>query len=768
MPRLDTKLTLKERQEYVRNFDVGRIYMAEVMDVRNVSKSGDLLVCPISGERDKKDSKNWVLASYASNFFGTTPYESNSSPSYEKDPQSFGAWFPIPCVGNYVFIFFPVTSSENVACFWFACPINPSTNYMIPGIPGAYHDKSHKALCERNDKSCNTSNTDKQNTDQTSNSSCSNILAKQKELNEKTEKSEKIQAEYKPINEALKRQGLEKDGVRGYSTAGAKRETPSMCYGIKTPLGNSFVMDDGWIGDDNKSKWIWSINSEDKIENGNIDEARKLVGTDYKSPWQREPNKGRDIRRNAGFRFRTRNGTQILVADEGTIYMINNDGSCWVEITKDGYLEGYSKKGVAISSDGDINLHTKKNVFIEADETIALRAKQFNIETGTENGKGDINISAPHINTDSVINCREINAEKSKLNELEAKGGKMIGEMGGTFYGLCGGSEIPGYPESNLKKMPKIEAFKLEEPKKEEKNDIIGKGDDEESCEKTKNSINTKVPTHEPYCGHCKCCKKSTDDSNESENTDNKEESKNNEKENNDQNKLNTEQKVNDNKEEYDSSKDELNPSCTSNNCGGCNGSSGSCNKSAPVTSCKGCNTTVTNQVCKNPTPNTVNKKQNTSVPQKQLSEHFTLPQLCYSETALANNINNVPNDTKCINNMQALSNNILEKIYSKYGNIEINSCYRCDELNSMVGGADTSQHVRGQAVDFYVPGISNMEVARWIESTLDFDQLILENCTDLENNPNSGWVHVSYNTQKNRHQTLTICRGCTSSGLHA
>lgn len=789
MARLDKKLTIKERNEIGRTFDTGRIYMAEVMDVRNISRAGDLLVYLIGSETDKNKSKNWIQASYAPMFYGTTPYDANSAPSYENDPQSFGTWFPMPCVGNYVFVFFPITSSENIACYWFACPMNPNTNYMLPGIPVNQNGEEKNPLCERNDKCNNTSNnkensktsttenvttgnivekpieestsstnnTNEENTkknDGSTSGTCTDNNRKQKELNEKLADAEKKQAVYKPISEALKRQGLDKDEERGLSTAGAKRESPSMCYGIKTPLGNTFVMDDGFRDDDNKTVWKWNPLKDESSEDGDINQIRKLVSNGGLSPWQREPGSAEDKRKNAGFRFRTRNGTQILIADEGTVFMINNDGSCWVEMTKNGFLEGYSKKGIAMSSDGDINLHTSKNIYMEAGETIAMRAKRINIES-----KGDMNIfGTPHINTKAVINCSEVNAEKGKINTFEANGGKMIGEMGGTFFGLCGGSKIPGYPESNLEKMPEIEPFKLKDPIEEEKNDIDGKGYSEEKQEKTENTINTKVCTHEPYCGHCKAITKNYKD--EDEQTE--EEKKENEENKNEENSSEEKKDENNNTQGTEEKNAKNNCGQTNNNCIGCNKSTGSCNKSAPVTSCTGCSG-VTNQCCNK---SSIPQKVTTNCPNKQLSNNFNLRQLCNSQTANSKGISNVPQNNVVEENLQAIAERILEPIRKHFGNVVINSGYRGSQLNSLIGGANNSQHLTGQAVDIEVPGISNYELAKWIRDNLPYDQLILENAGDLLNNPNSGWVHVSYNRNGNRGQLLSSLDGVVKSGL--
>lgn len=742
MTRFDSRLTKEEEKNYEKRIDPKRIYMAKVMDTRTPTRAGEILVHIIDSGLDEKDSRNWFLASYASSFFGTNSYSSNpnESGSYEKDPQSFGSWFPIPCVGNYVFVFFPVVSGENTRCYWFACPVNPGLDYMVPGIPSKFNDGSEEppALSDRNTLSFEA----KEN----------------KSLNDDVLKSQEKQSEYEPLNLALKRQGLSKDKIRGYSTASAKRESPSMCYGIKTPLGNTFIMDDGWIEDDNKTIWNFKILDQDKLADGDIEKKRQLVGSDSKTPFQRKYGDDLDKRNNAGFRLRTRNGTQIMIADEGTIYMINNDGSCWVEITKNGYLEAYSKTGVSVASDGDINLHTKKNVFIEADETIALRSKKLNIET-----TGDINVfKTPHIITKAEIRGTDIQCEKGNITTLESSGAKLKGQFQGTLKGIAEAATEIMEPSTKLKdlEIAKLKPKFVDDedvtkcvPCGQKRNDVHAVGSKHSEDEQLRETINTKVPTREPYCGHCKkCCDENDTNPNEEENDEN------------------TNNETNENKS-YDTSKETLNVSCN-NNCKGtntsCGGSScrgGSCRNSSPVTSCVGCGG-VTNQVNKTPTPNTIEKKAiSNNVPLIDLTQNFTLPQLCYSETASSNNINNTPTNDQ-IDNLKYVAENILEPIKAQFGQVNINSGYRGDALNTVVGGTTTSQHLSGQAVDIEVPGVSNWDLANWIKDNLDYDQLILENCTNLKNDPNSGWVHVSFNKKGNRYQKLTIKNGSTRSGL--
>ena len=148
-----------------------------------------------------------------------------------------------------------------------------------------------------------------------------------------------------------------------------------------------------------------------------------------------------------------------------------------------------------------------------------------------------------------------------------------------------------------------------------------------------------------------------------------------------------------------------------------------------------------------------------------QLSEHFTLQDLCYSSTASKLGINNTP-PSDIIEKLRYLAINGLEPIYKQFGKLTINSGYRGTALNVAVGGASTSQHCKGEAADIEVLGVNNYDLAVWIRDNLEFDQLILEFATNLSSDPNSGWVHLSLKSANNRHQLLTIDSSGTKSGL--
>ena len=139
-----------------------------------------------------------------------------------------------------------------------------------------------------------------------------------------------------------------------------------------------------------------------------------------------------------------------------------------------------------------------------------------------------------------------------------------------------------------------------------------------------------------------------------------------------------------------------------------------------------------------------------------RLSENFTLQEFTKSQTAERRGIDNTPVEGH-LENAKALFENVVQPVRDNFGVTVINSGYRSGDLNYAIGGSNTSQHCKGQAVDIECPGTPNYDVAKWIEENLEFDQLILEFYTP--GIPDSGWVHVSYNSEENRKSVLTALK---------
>jgi zinc D-Ala-D-Ala carboxypeptidase len=140
-----------------------------------------------------------------------------------------------------------------------------------------------------------------------------------------------------------------------------------------------------------------------------------------------------------------------------------------------------------------------------------------------------------------------------------------------------------------------------------------------------------------------------------------------------------------------------------------------------------------------------------------QLSQNLSLTEMIASESAKRKGISNQPT-AEHIENMKVLAQHIFQPIREHFGKpIHVSSGYRSKDLNKAIGGSQTSQHSRGQAMDIDMDGsdISNRDVFMFIKDNLEFDQLIWEFGT--KGNPD--WVHVSYNTNGNQRKQVLIAK---------
>ena len=140
------------------------------------------------------------------------------------------------------------------------------------------------------------------------------------------------------------------------------------------------------------------------------------------------------------------------------------------------------------------------------------------------------------------------------------------------------------------------------------------------------------------------------------------------------------------------------------------------------------------------------------------LTPHFALREFTKSATAMKHGIDNRPTP-EVVENLKRLCLHTLEPLREKLElPIIITSGYRTKALNDIIVHASRkSQHMTGQAADFYIPEVSGnlshrerlILAFRTIITNpeVDFDQLILY--------PN--FIHVSYvSKETNRHKIMT------------
>jgi len=136
------------------------------------------------------------------------------------------------------------------------------------------------------------------------------------------------------------------------------------------------------------------------------------------------------------------------------------------------------------------------------------------------------------------------------------------------------------------------------------------------------------------------------------------------------------------------------------------------------------------------------------------ISKHISLKEGVFSQTATRRDLDNTPNEEQ-LENMKLIGEKVFEPLREWVGGpIKINSFFRGLPLNTAIGGAKSSQHMKGQAMDIddTFGHATNAEMYKWVKENLDFDQMIWEFGTDK--NPN--WVHISYvSPEKNRNRCL-------------
>lgn len=119
------------------------------------------------------------------------------------------------------------------------------------------------------------------------------------------------------------------------------------------------------------------------------------------------------------------------------------------------------------------------------------------------------------------------------------------------------------------------------------------------------------------------------------------------------------------------------------------------------------------------------------------LTPNFTLEELTFSSTAIRNNLDNHPNGDQ-LTNLQRLCEVLLEPARALLGGhpFQVDSGFRCAELNALVHGVPNSAHKDGRAADV-IPRDLDLKACfdQLRTSPLPYDQIIFE-C--------AAWIHLA------------------------
>ena len=444
-----------------KNADIGSgPYLARIVSHLDPSFMGALEVTLLrtQGNTMADDNETYVVQC-AQPFFGYTGFEfmgqnttqgqSGSSPStldmYNDTQKSYGMWFVPPDVGVTVIVVF--INADPSQGFWIGCVPSRFANNMVPAIAG-----STEVDLDKKDKS-------------RFNTSMPLPVAEiNKQFNEQDAKIdvEKIKRPLHPIADAILKQGLIEDDVRGVTTSSARRETPSMVFGISTPGpldkrpgskrapigkiqsqttkpvpvsrlgGTQFVMDDG------EDRYVRATDASV----GPMKYIDLLESVDLSTGEKTNEKGDPTIPYNEYFRIRTRTGHQLLMHNsEDLIYIGNAKGTTWIELTSNGKIDIFAEDSVSLHTNCDLNIRAERDINLEAGRNINMRTEsgRWHAEIATnleflinENAKITVGDNFDLLVGDStkISSGKDFDLSSNGNNKFSAGGDTSIGSDG--------------------------------------------------------------------------------------------------------------------------------------------------------------------------------------------------------------------------------------------------------------------------------------------------------------------------------------------------
>jgi hypothetical protein len=428
---------------------------------------------------------------YMSPFYGQTSVKYNGSTNdYNNTQKSYGMWMVPPDPGNTVVIIF--IDGDPKRGYWIGCVPDENMDFMVPGlaatgavVEGAYTtdlgDSADRVPVAEYNKTLSENSTPADST----------TLLKPTH----------------PFADVLNAQGLLLDDIRGITTSSARRESPSMVFGISTPGpldkngqtgnygkdehivvgapvsrlgGTTFVMDDG----------------DDKF-------LRKTTASegppDYASVEEGETDGDTTLPHNELFRIRTRTGHQILFHNtEDLIYITNARGTAWIELTSDGKIDIFAQDSISLRTANDFNFYADRDINMEAGRNFNLKvAERHQTEVGMDkicivNGNVAIQVDGTH--DEQIAGTAQLTVTGGDFN-LNTSGGNNL-TSGGDMQIMAANTAIDG-GDINLNSGKAGEAGTATPPDPLPTIDNPTEVDGE-----TITSIMARIPTTEPYPHH--------------------------------------------------------------------------------------------------------------------------------------------------------------------------------------------------------------------------------------------------------------------------
>jgi len=316
-------------------------YLAKVVNHLDPTYMGGLevtIIKAIPGLSETQSSN--VIVKYCSPFFGQTSakFEGNNSADFNDVQKSYGFWMVPPDIGATVMVMF-IEGDINQG-YWFGCVPDIYQNQMTPGIAAS----QFSAVSPSDEAKYGTR------------------LLPVAEYHKKSRGMEipnpdTFTKAIHPFADRLLQQGLLTDTIRGVTSSSARREVPSMVFGISTPgpvdtSVNAPRKNIGFKGSDQVRIPVSRLGGTQFVmDDGDKDGQNELV------------------------RIRTRTGHQILLHNSSDlIYISNSKGSAWVELTSNGKIDIYAEDSISVHTEQDFNFRADRDVNIEAGRNVNISA----------------------------------------------------------------------------------------------------------------------------------------------------------------------------------------------------------------------------------------------------------------------------------------------------------------------------------------------------------------------------------------------------------
>jgi lysozyme len=302
------------------------VFMGFVKRTDDIQKMGRLQVwIPEFGSAPDEEA-GWLTVSYCSPFAGATNVDTISKTDqqkFETTQTSYGMWMVPPDINNEVLVMF--INGDSARGIWIGSMYNQYMNNMVPGVPASANNYQYPG------KKIPVAEYNKWDT---------KVILPDRAT--------------KPYNstkfKGIGNQGLINDSIRSVNDSSSRRESPSKVFGIVTP-------------------------GPEINDNVAANKIRRKGGSSFIMD---------DAATNEYVQLSTKSGAQININETtGFVYLINRDGTSWVQMDKDGNVDIFGAKDITMRAQRDFNVRADRNINIEAGQNVFIKAAKDTKEETT-------------------------------------------------------------------------------------------------------------------------------------------------------------------------------------------------------------------------------------------------------------------------------------------------------------------------------------------------------------------------------------------------